>query len=601
MKILGLNIGELSTAALMIDGEIIAACSEERFSRKKNDEQYPEQAIEYCLEEAGINGSDLDIVAIAGTQLAFGSWIARVCSTFSIQDHIRAQKEYWYPKLYENKNISWTEVFKDKLDLDQFPGSLEDLIRKEDTYYSEGIWPAFKEKLHKGISDSLGVELSKIIHVDHHACHAAYAYWGSPFRDKPVLTLTADAFGDDLSATVNIAENNKIKRIHSVAHTDFRLARLYRYVTLILGMKPNEHEYKVMGLAPYAKPEILQGSYEIFKNTMYVNGLDFAYHEKPPDMYFYFKDKLEGYRFDGIAGGLQKYLEEILTQWILNAIKHTNIHDIVFSGGIAMNVKAHKVIHELPEVNDLFVCGSGSDESLALGVCYQVMSDHCNKKGISNKCIRPLNSMYLGKEYSTSEIKEWINNKKLFEEYEIEYDVSSDVIADYLTQGYVIGRCAGRMEFGQRALGNRSIMADPRDFEMVEKINKKIKNRDFWMPFTPSILAEHSSKYLVNPKKIQAPFMTIAFDSTDTARKDLAATKHPADHTLRPQCVDIKTNPKYHEIISAFYKKTGVAGILNTSFNLHGEPIVQSTDDALHVFKNSEIDMILLENILIKK
>lgn len=600
MNILGIMIGEDSTAALMRDGEIVAAASEERFSRLKNDETYPRRAIDYCMREGGISGKDLDVVALAGLSLAFGPWVTRTYTRFSIQDHVRAQREFWYPRLYENSQPVWTEVFKDKLDLDQFPGSFRELVELRGSYYSEDIWPKLKAAVHKGIAEHLGISEQIIRHVDHHTCHAAYAYWGSPLRDGETLVLTADAYGDNLSATVGVADGQRIRRVHAIADKDFRLARLYRYVTLILGMKPNEYEYKVMGLAAYAKPVILEGPYQVFKDTMYVDGLDFKWKTTPPDMYFHFKEQLEGYRFDGIAGGLQRYLEETMSQWVRNAIRHTGARRVVFSGGIGMNVKMHKVFHEDPAVEDLFVCGSASDESLALGVCYHVMEEHCEKNGQSPDCIRPLN-MYLGPCFSQEEVDAWVAANELEKQYKVESNVTPERVAQAIANGVVIGRCAGRMEFGARALGNRSIVADPRRRQTVDIINRKIKNRDFWMPFTPTILAECADEYVVNAKGIKAPFMTIAFASTEKGRRDLPAALHVADQSVRPQILEKDRNPEYHRLISAFRKITGVGGVLNTSFNIHGEPIVCCPDDALHVFRSTEIDGILVENTLILK
>ncbi|NDV23480.1 carbamoyltransferase C-terminal domain-containing protein [Desulfovibrio sp. JC022] len=601
MKVLGLSVGEQSTVALMVDGEIVAAVSEERFSRLKNDERFPLTAIDYCLKKAGISGAELDRVAFAGSSLAFGPWVVRAYSTFSIADHIKAQREYWKPRLYENKDVSWIDVFKEKIDTDQFPYNFEELLSEKNVYYSEEIWPKLKESIETELCKFLGIEKEKIVYVDHHTCHAAYAYWGSPFRDEKTLVLTADAYGDGNSATISIAEGGEIKRIHKVADSEFKLARLYRYITLLLGMKPNEHEYKVMGMAPYAKDPVLKGPYEVFKETMYVDGLNFAWKEEPKDMYYYFKDKLEGYRFDGIAGGLQKYTEEIITEWVRNAVEHTGIKRIVFSGGIAMNVKTNMLMHGMDEVDDMFVCGSGSDESLSLGVCYHVMEKHCAEKDLSAETIKP-HSMYLGPEFSNEEVEKWVAANGLDKEYEVEYNVDADTVAEYLANGQVIGRLAGRMEFGQRSLGNRSLIADPRGGSvMVDKINHKIKNRDFWMPFAPSILNEYADEYIENPKKIKAPHMSVGFESTKKGQDELSATMHPSDKTLRPQLVEESKNAKYHELLSAFRSKTGVGGVLNTSFNLHGSPIVCSPDDALYVFRNSEIDMILLEDTLIKK
>lgn len=600
MIILGVDIGELSSVALMVDGEIVAAVHEERFTRAKNDEGYPREAIDYCLRTAGICGGDVDVVAMAGLYLAYATWVTRAYSTFSIKDHIRAQHEYWKPRILENREPVWLDIFKDKVDLDQYPKGLADLFGDKDSYDEAEDWDRLKVVVEGALVEHLGIDPACIVYVDHHTGHAAYAYWGSPFRDKKTLVITADAVGDGYSATINMAENGRISRVHSVPDSSFKLARLYRYVTLILGMKPNEHEYKVMGLAPYAKQEILADSYAIFKNTMYVDGLDFKWKDVPTDMYFWFRDKLEGHRFDGIAGGIQLYTEEILSEWIGNAIAHTGIGRVVYSGGVAMNVKANKVIHELDAVTDMYVCGSGGDESLAIGICYHVMEKECAEKGRPPSTIKP-HSMYLGPDFDRVAVEQWIKDRDVAARYDVEYDVTPQKAARYLADGNVIGRMVGRMEFGQRALGNRSIIADPRRRGMIEKINRKIKNRDFWMPFAPSILAEEAHRYVVNPKGLSAPVMSLAFDSTVEARKEIPATLHPADHTMRPQVVSVEANPGYHALLSAFRDITGVGGVLNTSFNLHGEPIVCSPDDALHVFENSDIDIILFDAILVKK
>ena len=175
MIILGIHIEECSTAALMIDGEVVACASEERFSRQKNDERYPRQAIDYCMKEAGIKGDQIDIVAIPGQSLLFSTWVTRPFSTWSIKDHLRAQHEYWKPKIYGGKDVSWTDVFSDKLDLDQFPGTFRNLLDLEKTYYSKEVWSHLKKDLHQGIVDHLGIDPKIINHVDHHTCHAAYA------------------------------------------------------------------------------------------------------------------------------------------------------------------------------------------------------------------------------------------------------------------------------------------------------------------------------------------------------------------------------------------------------------------------------------------
>lgn len=596
MKILGLSLGELTTAALMIDGKIVACASEERWTRNKNDMAYPKNAIDYCLKEGGIKGSDLDVVAIGSLHIPADYQVTKTFSHFSIEDYLRAQREYWYPRLREGKEPRWIDVFKDKIDFDQYPGGWEKAI---DFTNADTQWATYKPFLHNTIANHVGIDKSKIVHYDHHTAHAYYAYYASPIRND-ALIFTADAYGDGLSATISTVKDGKIERI--TESKTFNLARLYRYMTELLGMKPNEHEYKVMGLAPYSKPYYSDKPYKIFKENLYVDGLEFKYHEKPADMYYYFRDKLEGCRFDGIAGGLQRYVEDMLAEWVTNAARKTGLKKMVFGGGVGMNMKAMHKIGQLPEIEDLFVPPSVGDESLAPGVCYKVMHDECEKNGISTDIIAPFQNAYLGSSINEEEVTSMIKNNDIEKNYDVKRNVSSGEVAKLLAEGKVIGRCVGRMEFGARSLGNRSLLANPKHPNIVRKINEKIKNRDFWMPFTPSILMERADEYLVNPKKFFAPYMTVGFDSTEKAQEDIPGALHPADFTARPQMVTKEMNAKYHELISEFDKLTGVGALLNTSFNLHGYPIVRTPEDALHVFKNSDIDAILVgETLIIKK
>lgn len=597
MRILGLSLGELSTAALLVDGEIVACASEERFSRSKNDESYPKRAIEDCLASAGVRGEELDAVAIGSLKADLWHRLTHYYSRFSIADYVREQRDYWYPTLYEGARLPWHELYRDRWDLEQYPGRWADLLaRLGDQYYlSEQDEQTVNDFIADTIHRHIGVRLDHISFVDHHTAHAAYGYWASPFRGDRTCVLTLDAYGDGLSATISIADGTRFARVKAIGHRDFQLARMYRYTTLLLGMKPNEHEYKVMGLAPYAKPQLWERPYAVYRNTMYADGTDFRYHERPTDMYFYFRERLEGCRFDGIAGGLQRYLEDVLAPWVACALRETGASRVVFSGGVAMNVKAMLRFAALPEVGDLFVPPSGSDESLAMGVCYHV----CHQRyGVPPQ---PLRHAYLGSDVSASEVRSAVGQLGRTGTYRIFEDASPDLVAEMLAQGRVVARCAGRMEFGARALGNRSILADPRRAASVRVLNEKIKNRDFWMPFAPAILSDRAGRYIRNPKALAAPFMTVAFDTTEEGARDLIAGSHPADRTVRPQLVDEGTNPGFAAIIRAFESRTGVSGVVNTSFNLHGEPIVRSADDAVRVFELTEIDDLLLGQTLVSK
>jgi len=322
-----------------------------------------------------------------------------------------------------------------------------------------------------------------------------------------------------------------------------------------------------------------------------VDGLDFKWNVQPPDSYFYFRDRLEGLRFDGIAGGLQLWIEELLGEWMTNILAATGAESLYYSGGLSMNVKANKTIAALPALKAFYVPPSGGDESLAIGAAYVIAQNGGDR-------IVALHDNYLGcaptEEEALSASREMDGG-----DFTVVESPSVDLLADLLAEGKVLGRCVGKMEFGARALGNRSILCNPSKSENLRLINEKIKFRDFWMPFTPSILAERAADYLENHKGLQAKWMTLAFDSTPLGRRHLAAAIHPHDATVRPQVVERDVNPQYHELISAFEKRTGVGALLNTSLNLHGSPIVCTAAEAIDTLLKSGLDGMILPGVLI--
>jgi len=313
-------------------------------------------------------------------------------------------------------------------------------------------------------------------------------------------------------------------------------------------------------------------------------------------MYFSVKEALECDRFDGIAWGLQTYLEETLREWIRNnACKH-QISDIVLSGGVAQNIKAAKVLAEIPEVNSLWIGPISGDGSLGVGAAWLASSKHSRKIPIEG-----MPSAYLGTEYDATAIDEAITSANVQTKYQLIYKPSIGAVATWIDRGLIVARYSGRMEFGQRALGNRSILADPRSWNSVEHINNKIKYRDFWMPFTPSMMIEEAERMLINPKNIYSPFMTMAFDVKPEFLEQLAAVIHPADKTIRPQMLKRESNPAYYELLEAFKARTGLGVLLNTSFNLHGEAIVESPEDAISVFERSALDVMIFDHVAISR
>ena len=594
MKILSITLEKCSGCAVLIDDKIVFSTSEERYSRIKSDSSFPKNSINDALSFSGLKGTDFDKIIICGNKLSVLAPLMNEYSTFSIDDQIRAMEEYWYPNLVLGKNKSFLEVFKDKINLEQFPFNTEigkrfDVSKLHNPYTEEdgkNVSNFFKQI----IASFLGVEQEKIIHMEHDWCHAAYALYGSPIRDDNTLIVTADAWGDDLSGTLSVysKEKGQIERVKEYNHKDFQLARIYRYTTLVLKMLANEHEYKVMGLASYYNGPIIEKVEKVFDKMLQSDGLEFIFNKDILDIYDYLKNNLKNFRFDHIAAGLQSFTEKILVNWFSNAISRYNAKSVVFSGGVSMNVKANMKISQIPKIEKFFVCGAGTDETLPIGACYH----WAEMNGIKPK---PLDTLYLGSNavYDEKDISS-------LAQYTVKKFNSEEQILEQILENKIVAVCRGRMEMGQRSLGNRSIIADPRTRSNVEKINNSIKKRDFWMPFAPVILEEYQDLLIQNPKKIDSPFMTIAFETKDGKNK-FPAGVHQADGTARAQLLKKEHNPILWNLIFKFYEKTGIPALLNTSFNLHGEPIVRTIHDALRVFDKSELEVLWLDEHIIEK
>lgn len=600
MKVLSVYWSLCSGAALFDSDRIVAATHEERFTRRKNDQSFPAKSIDYCLREAGVVADDLDGVCLPGFVVGFDDIITGKYSHWTVDDYVREQREIWLP--YFNGTSSerkpLLQVFPAKL-TDTYPGAdyWNEMCRKPAAQRASE-YNLDRERI---VASYLGIERTRVRRLDHHECHASYAYYAAPFREQPVLALTIDGWGDHLNATIGVVD--ELGRYTRVFGTEAcGIGRLYRYMTLLLGMRPNEHEYKLMGLAPYGKHAHAQRALELFRSTLRVDGLDFVYDTKPDDSYFWFRDRLEGVRFDNLAYAVQTYVEELLCAWVANAVERFGISTVVISGGVAMNVKAMGKIAELPSVERLFVPGSGGDESLAIGAAYSLAERLTAERGHTwnARNVRSLPNLYLGPAPERAQehaLAADVNRSKVT----VTADPSADRIARLLSEGKVVARCVGRMEFGQRALGNRSILADPALPSMRQKINEQIKNRDFWMPFAPLVMDRYAGEYLNNPKHLATPHMSIGLPTTAIGRRAMDAACHPADGSARPQILARDDNPELYALLVAFEMLTGRGALLNTSFNLHGFPIVNTVAEAYDVFMRSGLDCLLLSGYLFEK
>lgn len=598
MIILGISEAHEAHACIVQDGKLVAAIAEERLTRLKMDSRYPRQSIDAVLRIAGITADQIDAVSFASSSAQLWHTLYNKHAMFSVQDWIQECDLYWRPKLLEGKDVSPFFVYDhfshhggpDLASNPYYP--LIDQVRNAPPEHWERLGWAIRTKT---VMDHLGVSPDKIHCFRHEDCHKAYGFYSSPYDREKALLFTLEGGGDDSSATISTIEADGSFTEHW-ASNDVQAGRLYAYVTLILGMKPCQHEYKVMGLAPYGNEYHGGRSLDFFRKINHVAGTEIINDKTVKDLYFSVQEAIRGERFDGIAWGLQTWLEEIVCDWVCNNIEHHGINNVIISGGVAQNIKAVKALAEKSSVGRLWAGPISGDGSIGVGAAWLAHQKVCPDIQIEG-----LTSVYLGTTYGEDAVAEAIQNTKVRANYSILSNPSADDVATWLDDGLVVSRYSGKMEFGQRALGNRSILADPRRPESVDRINQKIKYRDFWMPFTPSMTFEQSEKMLRNEKGLYSPFMTMAFDLKPEFQKSIPAAMHPADQTVRPQMLKREVNPGYYDLIEAFGKRTGLSCVMNTSFNLHGEAIVETPEDAISTFERSEIDILLFDGVAISR
>jgi len=567
MIVLGIHDGHDAAACVLKDGEIVAAIEEERLRRVKNWAGYPEQSIQAVLRIAGIDAAQVDYVAVNGHHMP-------------------------YPKTRQ-------QVIDEYRRTSSLGGNLKRQLRKTalHTIYS-------KRRKHERLQQIVasGIAAEKVTFVEHHTCHASAAYFASGMSSEPMLILTNDGAGDGLCATVSIGANGQLRRLTSIPESE-SLGNIYAQATLQLGMVPLEHEYKLMGLAPYAPESGRDTVYELFRRLMtFDTDTSLTWHRTNgcPETYFSYgllRDMFELKRFDWVCAGLQRFLEVMLVEWARRAVEATGIRRLGLGGGTFMNVKANKLIADMPEVDDLFVMPSCGDESNSIGAAYWVYNE---RRGPADPPCQPLGPLYLGPCFGDRAIEAALIRADTSGLSVSRMTDTPGTVAGLLARGEIVARCSDRSEFGARALGNRSILADPSRLDVVRVINDMIKSRDFWMPFAPSILAEQANRYIRNVKGLRAPYMVLAFDSACEA-DHIRAAMHQYDGTIRPQIVERSWNGEYHEIIRRFSERTGHGAILNTSFNVHGFPIVLTPGDAIDVLHRSGLRHLALGNYLVQK
>jgi carbamoyltransferase len=575
MKILSIHDGHNSSVAYMEDGEVKFAIQEERLNKIKNSGGFPSLSVEEVLSKFKLNIEQIDRFVFVGTEAPFEGVNVRDKVLEKYGTFFRGNKKSNFLKVYTYVKKILKRILK---------------YEKKSSYVENNNF-RLRNLINKG------VDVKKVTFLDHHLCHASSAAYGWG-KNEPFVVITSDSAGDGLSGTVSVFEDGILKR-KAVIKAEDSIARIYSLITYYMGMVPMEHEYKIMGLAPYSEDskkanEIVDYFFNLFKFND--DGITYSRKEGVEPVYEFglrIKEYLLFKRFDIISSGLQLFTEKLVTEWVKRILIKLNIKKVAFSGGLFMNVKLNKKISELNEVEEVFVFPSCGDESNVFGALYY---EYFNITGLKPK---NLSSLYLGGDFNDKDIEKSLLKYSCNKFHYKKIDDIEKKIAELLSKNEIVARFKGRMEFGARALGNRSILANASDFSSVKIINKMIKSRDFWMPFAPSMI--DSGRYILNDKKIPSPYMIMSFNILKNKNDVLSSVIHPYDETCRPQEVYEEWNKDYYRLIKYLSLLNGESVVLNTSFNLHGFPVVYSPEDALYVFINSGLKYLAIGSYLLEK
>ena len=593
---MGINILGIScffhdaAAALLRDGELIAAAEEERFTRKKHDYDFPSQAIQFCLSKGGLTSDELDYVVF-----------------------------------FEKPFIKFERILLTSLQT--FPRSWKVFQESMTSWLVEKLW------IKKLIGEKVGIPPAKILFSEHHLSHAASAFLCSPFDEAAILTV--DGVGEWTTASYGVGKGTAIKLLHEIRFPH-SLGLLYSAFTAFLGFEVNEGEYKVMGMAPFGTPRYMDKVYKLIhveKDGSFELNMDyfsFAYsthrtfnrkfeqlfgEPRNPQAHFftptsgypmYFGEKPANYDilskqnqyYADVAASIQAVTEEVLLAMANHVYKETGLRHLCMAGGVALNSVANgRILRETP-FEEIYIQPAAGDGGGAIGAAlygYHMV--------LGKPRTWVMKHAYWGEEYAPAEIDAFLRESGIKYMRLEDKEKLLDRVVEYLQQGEVIGWFQDRFEWGPRALGNRSILADPRKPEMKDIVNVKIKFREPFRPFAPSVLVEQAADFFGLPEPARhypARFMLFVVPVSEDKRDRIPAITH-VDGTGRLQTVSRDISPTYYRLIEKFGEATGVPVVLNTSFNLRGEPIVNTPSEAFNTFRKSEMDVLVLGNYVIRK
>ncbi len=599
MNILGISaFYHDSSAALIVDGDIIAAAQEERYTRKKHDPSFPTNAIEFCLDESGLSLGELDAIVFYDKPFLKFERLLETYYAFApkgVRSFIKSMPVWLNEKLFIKKRIS-------------------DELKK--------IGHFDKKK-------------TKLLFSEHHLSHAASAFYPSPFEKSAIITI--DGVGEWATASICLGEGKDISIIKEM-HFPHSLGLLYSAFTYFSGFKVNSGEYKLMGLAPYGQPnsEQVKKNIERIKKELiniyddgsiwlnqkyfnYATGLTMTQNKLWEELFNLKKREPEDQLLQehcNLGLAIQKITEEVVIKMAHHAKKITQCENLCLSGGVALNCVANGKLIEEEIFNNVFIQPASGDAGGSLGAALSTHHIHY-KKERNIKKDDSMKGSYLGNSFPDYLIEKFIKKQKAVARY-FDDEKLNEYLSEQLSQGKIVGYFQGKMEYGPRALGGRSILGDPRNEEMQKQLNLKIKYRESFRPFAPAVLEEDVALFF--EKVDHSPYMLRVHDVKKELRKelpdnypalgikeklyykrsDLPAITH-VDFSARIQTVSKKTNPKFWQLLTAFKQKTGIGMLVNTSFNVRGEPIVCTPEDAYNCFMNTEMDILVLENYLFLK
>ena len=602
MKVLGLSpLDKDATVTLVEDGRILYAAGEERFTRVKLQSGFPWRSLEDALDRTGTKAEEIDRVVYP--------FLPYDEETRLFERNLQKEREF-----LEQTEAAATsdEIQKAKSRVpsrrEAIPG-LGDPNEKQEKgllknlayrmLASEGVvsrnvakrsseqWGRDASKFHFQWHQELEAGLTeaglggKLKRVEHHLSHAANAYYTSGFDQALIVTL--DGYGSGLAGSISTGRDGKIERVHGLEYPH-SLGTFYESVTSALGFTPSRHEGKIVGLAAYGDPEVLGDV--LRKRFVHANG-GFRIVETN-NVYF---ARLLAAQFPKIdvAAAYQRVLEEVAVAYVSQYIKKTGLKNLVLSGGVVANVKLNQRLREIPGVDAIFIHPNMGDGGCGTGAA---LAEFAGSEPTRNR----INDVYYGPEYSSDQIVEALKRAGLpF----TRYTPIEPKVAMLLAAGKVVARFDGRMEYGPRALGHRSILYHANEPAVNQWLNQRLGRTEF-MPFAPATLYEHrhANYKLIDGAEYAAQFMTITFDCTESMKRDCPAAVH-IDGTARPQLVSAEGSPGFHRLLTEYYKLTGVPSVINTSFNMHEEPIVCSPDDAIRAFLQGNLDCLAIGEFLV--